>query len=567
QGADEPAASPASSNVPAWLQGADEPAASPASSNVPAWLQGADEPAASPASSNVPAWLQGADEPAASSISGDVPAWLQGTDEPAASSTSGDVPDPVMPDWLQGDTPPAPTPAPIAGDEMPPWLMGEESPAIPGAPSDPGLPAWLRGIPTEPEPSTPLQAPSQPPRRPAPAAEEGQSHAFLSGAELPSWLRIPEPERPAEPVDDQELGWLRRLGGNEADDDAAPSPSVVAVTVQRRPTYARTAEQLSAIALLQHLTQQPYPEPAAPPAPVPLTRWQRIGLERVLYALLIVALLIGLSVPVVTSPFQTATPVAPGADELSTLLATFDSEAVALVAYEWAAQRSAELRPLETAVTSRLITNRTRMILLSTDIQGTLLSFDLIGPLREAGYNNENGITFGGRDYVLLGYRPGGELALRRLAQDLRGELRSDFDGQDATTSLVANLPDGTPRFTGVGDVSLIVVMADAAQDVQAWMEQIRPAARNVPIVFLIPQEVLPLAQPYLRQPGVYFLAGQQGALALQALDPNGNPAAMARSVGMLGYTVAIFLVLLLGGVTSVLIGRARTKREVSRER
>jgi hypothetical protein len=288
-----------------------------------------------------------------------------------------------------------------------------------------------------------------------------------------------------------------------------------------------------------------------------LTRWQRIGVDRILYAVLILALLIGLLFPAIGTPFQTATPFAPGAAELRDVISGLDSEQVVLVAYEWAAQRSSELRPLEDAVTERLVEQQAKLIIVSTDLQGTLISFDRTEPLREAGYNAGGG----GTDYVLLGYRPGGELALRSLARDLRGELTRDFNGNDATVSLVATNLDGSPRVSSVRDLALIVVMADQPQDVQAWMEQVHRVAPDVPIAFVLPQETQPLVQPYLRLPNVHHIAGLQGALALQ-VGGTTAPAEIARATGQQNLAIISFLVLLIGGAASVAVGRARRARE-----
>jgi hypothetical protein len=395
-------------------------------------------------------------------------------------------------------------------------------------------------------------------------ADEGDSSSFLKGAELPSWLRVPEPEIPTESVEGQQLDWLRRLGGPEQEESEADLLAAAAVAAQKptRPTFQRSPEQLEAVALLRALTRAPYPEPAPAEVPAPKSGLERIGLDRVLYVILAVALLVGALAPQIAAPLQTTTPAAPGAQELGAALAALGPEDVVLVAYEWGAQRSAELRPLEQAVLSRLAANKTKLILVSTDLQGTLLSFDLRETLRASGYNVEpDGREFGGRDYVLLGYRPGGELALRSLAQDLRGELRSDFTGQDASQSLVANNTDGTPRIAGIQDLALILVLADQPQDVQVWMEQIRPATRDadglVPMAFVLPQEAQPLAQPYLRLDGVYHVAGQQGALAMSGAD---GPT-VARATGQLWYSVLVFLILLLLGAIGGAAIRARGAR------
>ncbi len=600
----EPAAAsePAGVDVPAWLREIapespepSSPAVSP-TEEMPAWLREAETPAAGAAeqppagaaAEEMPAWLREAEVPPAAGGAEEVPAWLREAEPPPREAGPAEAATPAggeeMPGWLQeafaerevlpdeprvpaGDVPPwliehPPPPVPPAPtSDLPPWLSAE-TPEAPGTPpaggGEPGLPSWLQGLPEEPLAAVPPPVEQQaPPSTRRPAADEGDSSGFLKGAELPSWLRVPEPETPEATAEGEQLDWLRRLGGPEAEERELAAP-VAGVALRQRAGVSRTPEQLEAVRLLQQLADAPYPAPAAPSVPARRTRLERIGLDRILYALLALALLIGLLVPQLTAPFQGAAPTAAGATELGALLDSLGPEDVVLVAYEWAAQRSSELRPLEAAVTRRLIANQTKLILVSTDLQGTLLSFDLIEPLRAAGYNNENGVPFGGRDYVLLGYRPGGELALRRMAQDLRGELTSDFDGQDASQGLVANNPDGTPRISGIQDLKLILVLADQPQDVQVWMEQVHRQVRDqVPIAFLLPQEAQPLAQPYLRLPNVYALAGQRGALALLASDVTADQATLARSTGQLGFAVIVFVALLLiGAIISLLTRR-----------
>ena len=540
--------------VPAWLQEAAGAEAPAEGKEVPAWLRDAPaEPAPGP---EVPAWLQeaaGAEAPASGE---ELPAWLQEAPE-------APPPEREVPAWLQ-EAPEARAPEaeapPVAGGDLPPWLLAAESadrgPAAAGS-VGPDLPAWLRDAPAESAPA-PIAPSPESSGRVERAPEEGDSAGFLRGAELPGWLRVPEPELPADPVAGQQLDWLRRLSGIEAEESDVAAPVAAVVARPPRPMYQPTAEQLGAMRLLQQLAATPYPTPAPAPAPIERAR-RRIDLHRVLYALLALALLIALLAPQITAPLRPAAPVTGNAAALGALLDGLDADDVVLMAYEWAAQRSGELRPLEEAVTRRLMANRTKLILVSTDLQGTLLSFDVIEPLRAAGYNNENGVSFGGRDYVLLGYRPGGELAVRGLAQDLRGALGSDFDGQDASQGLVANYPDGTPRISGIEDLALIVVLADQPQDVQVWMEQAHRQVRDqVPIAFLLPQDAQPLAQPYLRLPNVYAIAGQQGALALLASDPTADAFELSRATGQLAFAVAVFVTLLLLGAGASALTRWR---------
>ncbi|MBX0327588.1 hypothetical protein K2Z83_07850 [Oscillochloris sp. ZM17-4] len=404
------------------------------------------------------------------------------------------------------------------------------------------------------------------PRRRVSTSEDAEGDDFFKGADLPGWLRPAEPDLPSGSVEGQALDWLTRLGiaedGGESESAASSDQAAVPLVAPTRKTYELSPEQIKAVELLGQLVRSPYPAPIAQPAPAPLSRWQKIGLDRVLYALLAIILLVGLIVPQITTPFQTTTLTAPGAIALEQKLASLGPDDVVLIAYEWNAQRSAELRPLEQAVTSQLIKKKTKLILLSTDLQGTLLLFDLRGPLRAAGYNiDPDGKAFGGRDYVLLGYRPGGELALRRLAQDLRAELRSDFEGQDTTETLLAMNFDGTPRVSTISDLSMIIVMGDQPQDVQVWMEQVHTAAPKVPITFLMPQEAEPMAQPYLRMDNVYHLAGLQGALAMNAIASDADSAATARTTGQQSLAVLTFVILLMGGGLGIALDRARRSR------
>ena len=578
-------------DVPAWLRESEQspppqapaPRAARENDEVPAWLRESEQspppqapaPRAAREKDEVPAWLRESEQspPAPTAGEPDAPTWLRDAiAERQGAASLSTPPDSDVPAWLMEEAAPppaalplAPPPKPRPASDLPAWLAAEapaEELRQPSAPTsgDAGLPSWLRGVADEP-PVAPPTARAEPPWRPSPVAEEGESNSFLKGAELPSWLRVPAPELPTESPEGQQLDWLRRLGSAEQEEEAEPGASVAAIVRPQRLEYQRSPNQLEAIALLRSLTRSPYPAPVAAPALVPKTWLERIGLDRVLYALFALALVLGLLFPQLTAPFQTVAPTAPGAAELGALLDGLGSEDVVLVAYEWAAQRSGELRPLEDAALRRLIANKTKLILVSTDMQGTLLAFDLREPLRAAGYNlDPNGQVFGGRDYVLLGYRPGGELALRSLAQDLRGELASDFEGRDATKGLLATNLDGTPRISGLQDLSLILVLADQPQDVQAWMEQIRSAARDVPIAFVLPEETQPVAQPYLRLPGVYHVSGQQGALALLAAQGLAEPGVIARASGALWYAVLIFLVLLLLGALVATATRSRSR-------
>ena len=588
--------------APSWLNGpaaTSEPATD--TEDVPDWLRSAEEssaPAApAPVEDDIPAWLRDAEErptpaaptPASAPVEDDIPAWLRDAEERPAPAAPAPAPAPAapiptptpapadVPDWLREAAGPPDNggSTAIAPQDLPPWLSttSSEPTTTSGSPSagDMSLPSWLRGVADEPPPArTPAytsqteDVTTQPQRRVS-AHEDAEGDDFFKGADLPGWLRPPEVEQPTGSPEGQALDWLTRLGAaDEGDSEVSMSnapPLATSATPARR-LYQRSPEQMGAVALLGQLVRAPYPAPVIAPAPVPLSRWQQVGLDRVLYILFAIVLVAGMLNPQIIVPLQTATPTAPGVTDLSQRLARLGPDDIVMIAYEWDAQRTAELRPLEQAVTSQVMKNKTKLIVLSTDLQGTLLSFDLRAQLRATGYNiDPDGRVFGGRDYVFLGYRPGGELALRLLAQNLRAELRSDFEGRDATQGLLATNLDGSPRVSQISDLSMIIVLADQPQDAQIWMEQVHSAAPSVPITFLIPRESEPMLQPYLRLPNVYHLAGLQGALALNALTTGADSADIARATGQQSLAVLTFVILLIGGGLGLALAHARKSR------
>ena len=516
----------------------------------------------------------------------DVPAWLRdavvtpapAAPPPAPAPVAAPAPAPAddVPAWLREAAGPTVAPAQIPSQDLPPWLSVDSSePTTVSGPSTAGdmsLPSWLRGVADDPLlAQTPAPSPKadddvpSPPRRRAASNEDAEGDDFFKGAELPGWLRPPEAELPTASPEGQALDWLTRLGAADEGENETGISSDLPVVVTAAPArrlYQRSPEQMDAAALIGQLVRVPYPTPIASPAPVPLPLWRRIGLDRVLYVLFAMVLLAGLLYPQYIAPIQTAAPTAPGVTDLSQRLASLGPDDVVMIAYEWDAQRSAELRPLEQAVTSQLMSRKTKLILLSTDLQGTLLSFDLRGQLRAAGYNiDPDGRVFGGRDYVFLGYRPGGEMALRLLSQNLRAEFGSDFEGRDATQGLLATNMDGSPRVSQISDLAMIIVLADQPQDAQIWMEQVHSTAPSVPITFLMPQETEPIVQPYLRLPNVYHLAGLQGALALNTLA-GADGVAIAQATGQQSLAVLAFVILLIvGGLGLALAHVLRTRR------
>jgi hypothetical protein len=567
--------------LPAWLR-AEAP--TPAAEDLPDWLQSSSPAAPQPALH--------ADAPAP--VAEDLPDWLQSSSpaapQPAPSVTDAGAPPAPLPDWLQSSPPSAPPPAtPSSVDELPPWLRDDAGQPLPtaGAPGDANLPEWLRGETTS-GPAAPVdtapsdvpdwlgaEQPAAPAAPPAPPSldwfgeEQGAGGAgrapageseFFGGAELPAWLRKAETEPASEisPADARSLDWLTKLGAPEDEGAAVAAAPAIKLPLPQAPV--RSAAHISSLALLQRLAAQPYPDVVPAQEPAKGGIWQRIGLDRALYIVLLVALLAALAVPSLANGLQ-APPEDAAASALFQQIDKLTDKDVVLIGYDWDARRIGELKPLEQAVIGHLIQKRVKLILMSTDPQGTMLLFDLRDELVRAGYERD------GQDYILLGYKPGGELALRSLAQDVRGVLGSDFQGNDATVSaLVGGFQTGKPINT-LNDLAMILVLADDSSDVQSWAEQIYRVVPQTPLAFLLPAEAAPIVQPYLqppRDPGdvqIGHLAGKHGALAYEQLRGSEQTPAVqvAREIGQLRLSILVYISLLLvGGIAVVASGRLR---------
>jgi hypothetical protein len=588
---------PAAESVPSWLQ--ETPASQPPAQDLPSRLQ--EAPASPPSSETLPSWLQdtaarpaptqdattwpqdtSTDQPPAQPPAEDLPTWLHEapateTAEPAAPPdatpgipTSEPPEQDRLPEWLRpAGAPQAPTPS--ATQDIPPWLRDEAGQPLPtaGTLGDTNLPAWLRGATID---RAPAAETSHPPAAPAPQsgstdfdwfADEAApalpqpsatdaTNELVGGIELPAWLRPPEPEQPKElnATDARSLDWLTRLGGHEEEESLS---AVTAPAYKLKPPSApaRTPAQVEAIALLQRLAAQPYPAAEPIVAAEAPSIWRRFGLERLLYLALLLALVAALARPVSGSIGLNTPPTAPGADNLFAQIDRLTENDTVLVGYEWDARRSGELRPLEQAVLGQLIQHKVKLVLVSTDAQGTLLLFDLRDKLGAAGYKPS------GEDYILLGYKPGAELALRSLAQDFRGALRSDFQGNDATSSGLATNAGGQPRLSSLADFAMVLVLADDPIDVQGWMEQVRPSAKKadgslVPFGFVLPAETAPIVQPYLSQTSIYHLSGRQGAIAYQRLRGDKTAAQIASEAGEQRLSLVIYVAVFLIGAAAI---------------
>jgi hypothetical protein len=528
-------------DLPDWLK------PDSAAVNAASQLSAPIEPSPAESGDDLPDWLSGDSakaDPQAPANDADLPDWLRPSTASDASGLRSNTNANDLPDWLQNDS----SSSNVQSGGLPAWLQGAEpeNRRAPEPPpvrqSDSTLPPWLQD--DEEEQIEIVQGPEGP---------SGASGDFLGlGEDLPSWLSPTEAakaEKTEQAAGETYSDWLARLRAQQQEEEveSEPAPGLEetgAVSAIKRPVYSVRPERVEAIALLNRMVAQPFPSSEVVVEPE-RTKLKQSVIEKVCYALLALALIASLVVPGITNSFQGSV-AAPAIDQLISSLDGLNENDVVLVGYEWDARRMGEMEALERAVMDHLAEHRVKFVFVSTDLQGTLLaSYQRNRLLNEFGYEP------GGIDYILLGYRPGGELALRQMAQNLPQVLVSSPLGEDVLKSVViAGMDsDSDARIQHVTDFSAVIVLADEAQDVQSWFEQIRPAMnREQPLVFITPSEAAPIVQPYMRATNVFNLAGRQQALLYEQQRGSITSAEASASLGQLSFTIASFVALVVLG-------------------
>jgi hypothetical protein len=285
-------------------------------------------------------------------------------------------------------------------------------------------------------------------------------------------------------------------------------------------------------------------------------------LQALAFLILLLAVLAALLGPRLPFAAGAATPSGSAA-ALATRIAALPQSAPVLLAYEWDARRAAEMEALEAAVVAKLTARRIPLLLITTDPQGALLSERRASLLREGRdrFYNQAGLGF-----VDLGYKPGGALALARLAADFGSVFEQDWTGRNLTgernvIQAMCQSANGAVSGCSLDRVGMVIVMADESEDARIWMEQVASGHPSLPITFVTPAELAPLIQPYLTRADVAMITGLRDAVGLQEFGGNADERLARRAdAGTIGGAVFGLLVLI-GMVPAVWSGRRARRR------
>ncbi len=444
-----------------------------------------------------------AEQPEAQAPAESIPALSEGErpapEEPLAAwlQTEG----PVILEWSEEETAEKP-------EGPPPTAMGPE------------IPAWLEMLASEavvlPEELGPMLAT---PGKPTP------EEVGLERAAIPSWLEVLRPgrrreeeeEAPAEePVETEGVlegvrGALRLVPAV----DPGPDQFVRAVSAATAvtPAHAETLAQVLARSTASLVR----------PRAVPMPRRER-GLPWLAFLLLLAAVLIPIFVPGLV-PGGDRVPLALPAADFATQVQSLPPGARVLFSFDYDPSVSTELDWPVREVLADLKSRDAALLVMSTTPTGPGLAARM-------------GL---GETAALLGYLPGQEMGLQRLATSFSGAFPTDFQGR--------NVDEASTGVRSLGDVALIITAASSQDAVRWWVEQVGSQV-NTPICAIVSGAVEPAARSYYNSRQLAGLvSGWVGGLAYrQAVSPDapmsaeGKAAIEAQSLGHLAIVVLIVL-------------------------
>jgi hypothetical protein len=458
--------------LPDWLAAVED---LPSTGELPGWLLREDREAVE---EEQPFEARPVDRPKTAPL----PSWLRDDLDAVPGEGATEAVPGEIPDWLQ--PPPDMVDTGLGRAELPGWLLppDESEMAAPDADFMAELPVW--------------------PGEEA-AAFPGDEGTSLVEAIIPDWLEALRPQeesaaemgRPSTELEEVETeGPLTGVRGALSIEDA-----VMTLTETRPlPKFVVTEQQHDHVKVLEQIIHGgPAPKPAPPPARSP--QW---WLERGLIPILV---LVAVFVPTLLGYFDQplVLPVAEQARvEVSDVYQRIEDlaeNATVVVAFDYSPAAAGELDAVAVPLLRHLMNRQARILIVSTVPAGPQVAQTRLSQM-ESEYDYQYG-----RDYLILGYIPGGAVGLQAFATapwelfsgaDYLGPQRATADGRDP---LARHNQAAAGLSQSLRDSDLILLLTASRDDLVGWMEQVGhlPGMDQVPIVGGLSAGLEPWARPY----------------------------------------------------------------------
>ncbi|HUH98872.1 MAG TPA: hypothetical protein VLZ89_16040 [Anaerolineales bacterium] len=415
------------------------------------------------------------------------------------------------------------------------------------------MPDWLTvaGPKSTDQSSSDSNVPPQP-------AETGET---IAPAELPSWVKAMRPVEsalPASPAPGTESSMEEAGGPLAGLQDVLPAgPSFL-------PTSKPKAYSIKLNATNEHQTQAKLLEQilAAETAPIPMRATPAMMSQRVLrWALgVLMFLMVGGVLLAGTQIFALPARVPDDQTEMAiSAMEKIPAGAPVLAVFDYEPSLSGEMQTVAAPYLSRLLLlKHPRLTILSSSPTGPALAEQLMtslqsGSLPVQGYQP-------GRQYVDLGYLPGGLAGVYEFAQDPAMAMPLAADGSQAWQTAPLQ---GVTHFS---DFASIILLTDSPESGRVWIEQAGPLRGNASLVIVSSSQAGPMFMPYVASGQVNGLInGLNDASKVEQANGQAGLARRYWDAYSLGSLLAAVMIIL-GGLWSLVSGlqARRAEREKS---
>lgn len=320
-----------------------------------------------------------------------------------------------------------------------------------------------------------------------PAEPSGANEEPILPGSLPGWL---EAMRPVvtdvvgpEQLDDQHAP-VEKAGPLAGLRDTLPAELDIYHT--KKPitfsTKLRIFDNQQAHAkLLEEMISQEGSSPAIPSKAI-ITRQHLIRSVIFLVLVIVAALPLFWGYPVVAIPVYASEVI-----EAHQMIESLPAGSPVLVAIDFQPGYSGEMGALAGALLDHLMFKKIHLGLVSTHPDGPIFAEKIVGDTIQIGFHNFQYP----RDYVNLGFIPGGTAGLLNFAVAPRQVLPFDVNGQPVWQA---------PPFDSIQTLSnfaMLVVMTEDAETARLWIEQVQPRLLDTPLVLALSAQAEPIVKPY----------------------------------------------------------------------
>jgi hypothetical protein len=254
--------------------------------------------------------------------------------------------------------------------------------------------------------------------------------------------------------------------------------------------------------------------------------------------------------PVVTASQQMPYPVYDeGSAEVNRLINQLTENERVLVGFDYEPGLAAELDATGKPVFDHLMSKEALLTLVSTSVTGPILAERF---MRATQVDYE---YVSGKDYVNLGYIPGGAAGLQSFIENPQGTLPYSVDGSSTWGSDSQEAVSALAGINEITDYAMVILLVDDPDMARTWIEQLGPRIIDpdvlTSLVLVASAQLEPVVRPYFEsspQPVNGMVVGLRGGAAYSRLtESDGIPRDYWDAFGMGAFVAA--LLILVGGL------------------